>query len=415
MYRIALVPLLLAGIPAAAALDEARIGDRADAAAWRQYLARSAELAARDREALDAEVTSSGATVARRAPDGGDFRPSAGDRDRLADAEAGRLADAVISFQTPSGGWSKHLGYSKGPRQPGMQWTSQSEPGRPPHYQATFDNGATVREIEFLAAVHAATGRDDCRAAVLRGLDFILDAQYPNGGWPQVYPLEGGYHDAITFNDNAMTNVLVLVGRAASREGDFAVVDEARGARLAAAFDRGVACMVAAQVVLDGRRTVWCAQHDPLTLEPVPARAYEPATLSGVESAHLLKFLMGIPQPAAEVVAAIDAGLAWLEAAQIRGLARVKRDGRTVYVADGSSDEVYWARFYDLASGEPLFPGKDGIVYRSFVEMAAANDKLGYDYYSTQPGSVVRTQQKKWRKRLQEAGAASASRPENRP
>src|SRR5688572_32751332 len=45
----------------------------------------------------------------------------------FASDEAKQLADAVLSYQTSTGGWSKHIGYGKGPRQPGMQWTSQNE------------------------------------------------------------------------------------------------------------------------------------------------------------------------------------------------------------------------------------------------------------------------------------------------
>ncbi|MGI9177244.1 MAG: pectate lyase, partial [Pirellulales bacterium] len=375
----------------------------ADAPVWNAYAAQSRERAAADRDALAAEVAAAGLTSAIRAPSGGDFRlPDVDDRQWYAGGEAGQLADAIISFQSPSGGWSKHTGYSKGSRLPGMQWTSQSEPGKPPHYQATFDNAATVREIDFLASVWEATQRDDCRTAVLRGLDFVLDAQYPNGGWPQVYPLEGGYHDNITFNDDAMTNVLELLLATCGKDPRFALIDDARRRRLAEAFDRGVACVIAAQVAVDGRKAVWCAQHDPLTLAPTAARAFEPASLSGVESAHLLKCLMSIPRPSPEVIACIEAGLDWLDRSQVKGIAKTKRDGRTLYVPDTASSEVYWARFYDLTTGEPLFPGKDGIVYRSFEEMAAANSKLGYDYYSTLPGSIVRNGQKKWRKRLEE-------------
>lgn len=404
--RVVLLLVLGVGPALAAEIDASRlaavpVGDRP---AWEAYVERSARLAGRDREALAAEVAAEGLRTAVKAPGGGDFRlPDRDDRDGFATAEAARTADAILSFQTPSGGWSKHIGYAKGRRLPGMQWTSQSEPGRDPHYQATFDNGATVNEISFLKGVWEATGRDDCRAAALRGLDFILDAQFPNGGWPQVFPLEGGYHDNVTFNDNAMTNVLALIQATLAMDQHDAFLDDARRSRLAAALDRGVACVLAAQVEVDGRKTVWCAQHDPLTLAPTAARAFEPASLSGVESAHLLKFLMGLPSPSPDVIACIEAGLAWLEAAQVKGLARVKRGGRMVYEPDGASTDVYWARFYDLATGRPMFPGKDGVVYASFAEMAAANDKLGYDYYSTQPGSIVRTQQKKWRKRLQEA------------
>ena len=407
MVRLAAVALLLlAGRLMAAEVDAARLDALPAEVAlpWRQYLERSARLAAKDAAALEAELAAAGLAEATKAPSGGSFSlPDEADRTWYAGDEAARLADAIVSFQTPSGGWSKHTGYAKGPRRPGMQWTSQSDPGKRPHYQATFDNSATVHEIEFLAAVWEATHRADCRDAALHGLDFILDAQFPNGGWPQGYPLEGGYHDNITFNDNAMTNVLALLQAATGQDERYAFVDGERKGRLAAAFDRGVACVLAAQVVVDGRKAVWCAQHDPLTLEPTPARAFEPASLSGVESAHLVKFLMGIPKPSPQVIAGIEAGLVWLENAQVKGVAKVKRDGRTIYVVDASSADVYWARFYDLTTGKPLFPGKNGIVYGSFAEMAAANDKLGYDYYSTLPGSIVRNGQKKWRKRLQEA------------
>jgi PelA/Pel-15E family pectate lyase len=372
--------------------------------AWREYLDRSRTRAAADHDALQAEIAAAGMTEPLKAPSGGDFRPpKTDDRTWYSGDEASRLADAIVSFQTPSGGWSKHTGYAKGPRRLGMQWTSQNDPGKPPHYQATFDNAATVREIEFLATIWEATKRDDCRDAALRGLDFILDSQYPNGGWPQVYPLEGGYHDSITFNDDAMTNVLELLQAAIGDDSKYAFIDDVRRRRLTQSFGRGVACVVAAQVPVNGRATVWCAQHDPLTLEPTQARAFEPASLSGVESAHLIEFLMRIPNPSPDVIASIEAGLVWLDAVRVEGLAKVKENGRTIYVADESSADVYWARFYDLATGRPMFPGKDGIVYQSFEEMAAANKKLGYDYYSTQPGSIVRNGQKKWRKRLQEA------------
>ena len=150
----------------------------------------------------------------------------------------------------------------------------------------------------------------------------------------------------------------------------------------------------------EGRPAGWCAQYDPLTLEPAQGRAYEPASLAGVESSHLLRFLMSLPDPSADVIACIEAGLAWLDKAKVTGLARVKQDGRTIYVTQDGSTEVYWARFYDLTTGGPIYPGKDGVVYRSYLELVAANDKLGYDYLSSRPGSILKNGQKRWRKRL---------------
>lgn len=394
----------------AAELSPGRLSglDGAAARPWREYLDRSTDLAAHDAAALQAEVAAAGGRPARKPRSAGDFSlpkdPAPG---WYAGDEAGRLADAIVSFQTPSGGWSKHLDFTAGPRQPGTQWTSQSDPGKRPHYLATFDNGATVTEIEFLARVWEATGRDDCQEAVRRGLAFVLDAQFPNGGWPQVYPLEGGYHDNITFNDGATDRIMHLLQAIRAGEPRFACVPTPLRERLAAAFDRGVECILRCQVEIDGRKTAWCAQHDPLTLEPAHARAYEPASLSGIESGGILRFLMSIPRPSADVVSGIEAGLAWLEAAKIEGLARVKQGDRTLYVADDASTETFWARFYDLRTGRPVFPGRDGVTYDTFADLAAANHKLGYDYLSTRPGSIVGKDQKKWRKRLAEAGVAA--------
>ena len=99
------------------------------------------------------------------------------------------------------------------------------------------------------------------------------------------------------------------------------------------------------QVLQNGRRTVWCAQHDPLTLAPAAARLKEPPSLSGGESGDLLLFLMRLPEPPPEIIAAIEHGLAWFEGARLTGLRAVQRDGRSFYASDPAATEPYWARF----------------------------------------------------------------------
>lgn len=401
--RFLLLVLVLAG---SAAVAEPVTPERIEAlpaaerAAWQDYLERSRAGARADAEALDAEVAANGMAAALQAPSGGDFKLSAKAGDAwFAGEEAQRLAEVVLSYQTPSGGWSKHTGYAKGPRRPGMQWTSQNKPGQRPHYVATFDNRSTTEQLYLLAYVAHATGREDCRNGFLKGLDFVLAAQYPNGGWPQGYPLEGGYHDHITFNDDAMTRVLGLLRAVGSGEPYYALVDEARRERAAAALEAGVRCVLGLQVEQAGKKTVWCAQYDPLTREPSGARAFEPATLSGAESARLLEFLMGLDRPSAEVVAAIESGLAWFESHKVTDIRKTERDGRTTYEVDPASTEVYWARFYDLETGKPVFPGRDGVMHATYEAMAAGN-AVGYDYYTTIPSGVLNSVQKKWRKKL---------------
>jgi PelA/Pel-15E family pectate lyase len=371
-----------------------------DRPAWQAYLKRSQANALADQAAIQAEVAASKMTNAVQAPSGGDFKlPAKMDDAYYAGDAAKHLADTVLSYQTPTGGWSKHNGYSKGPRQRGMQWTSQNEPNKPPHYVATFDNRSTTEEMYFLAAVWHATKREDCKGGFIKGLDFICAAQFPNGGWPQVYPLEGGYHDDITFNDDAMTRILELLHAVTSNEPYYSFLNDAQRQKAAEALAAGIRCVLKTQVAQNGKKTVWCAQHDSLTLRPAAARKMEPATLSGSESAHLLGFLMTITNPSPEIVASIESGLAWFDQAKITGLARTNRDGKTAYELTANSTQVYWARFYDLTNSTPVFPGRDGILYASFNAMAEHN-QLGYDYYSTQPGSIVNNGQKKWRKML---------------
>jgi PelA/Pel-15E family pectate lyase len=251
----------------------------------------------------------------------------------------------------------------------------------------------------LLASVWAATKREDCKIGFIKGLNFVFAAQYPNGGWPQVYPLEGGYHDDITFNDDAMTRVLELLQGIVDRKPIFACLDESQRKRASNALDAGFRCVLATQVELNGKKAVWCAQYDPLTLKPSSARQMEPATLSGLESARLLKFLMTLSNPSPELRNSIQSGLAWLENAKITGLAKTKHNGKTGYEPNPASTEVYWARFYSLTTGKPVFPGRDGIIYDNFSEMAASN-RVGYDFLTTLPGSIINNGQKKWQKML---------------
>lgn len=384
-WLVALVGLAGA-LATAAPLERDELGSvpAAERGAWQEYLDRSGELARVDLAALAAELESGDLEDAIPAPDGGDFKISKDPGDPwFAGEEAGALADIVLSYQTPAGGWSKKTGYSKGARQPGMQWSSQYDPGSSPHYLGTFDNRSTTEQLQFLASVAQATGRDDCREAVLRGIDYVLAAQFPNGGWPQVFPLEGDYHDNITFNDDAMTHVLNLLRELVSDDPRFAFVPEDKRAAAAAALRRGVDCAIRLQVRQDGGPAGWCAQYDPLTLAPAEARGMEPVALGSVESSNLLKLLMKLEDPRPELVAAIEGGLDWLE--------------RSILPSDDGKPR--WARFYDLADNRPMFPGRDGVIYESFEEMAKHNE-LGYDYFSSRPSSALGSSQAKWRKML---------------
>jgi PelA/Pel-15E family pectate lyase len=379
-----LVAALAAAAAAAAPAEELLAPERlarlpaAERAAWERYLEASRRRLGTDRAALEAERAELKASGGPRAPEG---RSLALRESMTAEwfrgAEARRLADAVVSFQTPSGGWSKNIDMAAGPRRKGQGYTTTEGW----HFVGTFDNNATTEHLRFLGRALEAHGDAAHRRALEAGLEYVLEAQYPNGCWPQVYPLEGGYHDAATYNDDAMVRILRLLQEVDERGGwvPGAVREKAR-----AALARGLECVLASQVVVEGRPTVWCAQHHPLTLAPVGARGYEHPSLSGQESAGILEFLMALPAPGARVVAAVRGGVGWLRAHAIQGFAY--EDCKLV-PRPGAGP--VWARFYELGTSRPIFSDRDGVV-RYRLEEVGEERRRGYAWYSTRPAAALR-------------------------
>ncbi len=186
----------------------------------------------------------------------------------LAGDTARGIAENLLLYQYPSGGWPKNIDMAAS-----LTPAQRAELEERAHDDATIDNGATTTQIRFLAHIGSVTGEARYRTAAERGLDYLLAAQYPNGGWPQYFPLRKGYYTHITFNDDAMVEVLEVLRDAETGKAPFAWLDEARRAKARAAVDRGIACILRCQVVQDGKLTAWAAQHDEVTLAPAWARS----------------------------------------------------------------------------------------------------------------------------------------------
>jgi PelA/Pel-15E family pectate lyase len=372
--------------------------------AWKSYLDRSARPRRADRAALEAEVKAAGLTGPLTPPSGFSARGMPLDRapEWYAGAEARRVADIVVSFQTLAGGWSKNLNLTAHPRRQGEHFAGDNlsrylapgdfdTPQDPKwNYVGTLDNDATNTELQFLARVVAAldpAGAAPYRAAFLRGVDYLLAAQFPNGGWPQVWPLEGGYHDAITFNDGAVVETLRLLDGAAGGRGIFAFVPAGVRKQAAAAVARGVECILRTQIVESGGRAVWAQQHDALTLAPVAGRNYEPAALSSAESADVAIFLMELPNPGPRVVAAVEAAIAWFRKTAIHGEAYLRgpEGGR---LAPAVNAPPLWARFYRIGSDRPIFGDRDKSIHDA-VEETSPERRRGYNWYGPRPQAAL--------------------------
>jgi PelA/Pel-15E family pectate lyase len=311
------------------------------------------------------------------------------------------VAENMLLLQTPSGGWSKHYHGKKVDYDRSYAADERAAlraPGR--RDDATIDNKATTREIAYLAAAHAKTGNPAYLDGARRGVEYLLRAQYANGGWPQFYPDHSSYRHQVTLNDDAMVHAITVLQDVADGRGDLAVLTPEYGARAAAAVRRGIDSLLALQVVIDGKPTIWAAQYEETTLQPAKARAYELPSLAVAESVGVLRLLMRQPQPDARIVAAVESAARWLEAHRLHDLALERIDapseetGRDVLVAARPGASL-WARFYDLERQQPLFVDRDS---KPVPFVGLPNERrTGYAWYGTWPEKLLAQELPRWR------------------
>ena len=368
---------------------------------WKDYLARSDQQMRTDQAFLQVELRQHKLKKTVIPPSGRSASSLPLDKpaDWYGGGEALRIADIVVSFQTPAGGWSKNLDMSLHPRAPGETFAPDNRSRAlaaadfdTPHrtnwnYVGTFDNDATMTELRYLAKVITVIESDrsgSYRQAFLRGIGYIVAAQYPNGGWPQVWPLEGGYHDMITYNDDASVNLLGLLREVSRGTNEFAFAPVSLRAMAGSSVRRGVDCLLATQIVVGGHRTVWCQQHDPLTLQPASGRNYEMPSQVSSESAEIVLFLMRLPNPSPQVVAAVHAAVAWFEKTKISGktFQRAGDDGRRLVSAPGSGP--LWARYYEISTDRPIFGDRDKTIHDKLEEISQER-RRGYAWYRDSP------------------------------
>ena len=389
--------------PPAQSLTTARIAalPTAQQSAWNSYLSRSDRQLRAGQIFLQNELRTHGLKESTLPPSGRSTSsmPLGKPASWYGETNGQRIADIIISFQTPAGGWSKNLNMSQHLRAPGegfapdniSRYEGVTDFDKPHNihwnYVGTFDNDATVTELRYLAKVIAAVGPKQgvsYRAAFLRGIGYILAAQYPNGGWPQVWPLQGGYHDEITYNDDAMINILSLLRDVSGATNEFAFVPASTRAHAAASVKRGIACVLATQIVVDGLRTVWCQQHDPLTLLPASARNYEMPSEVSSESARIMMFLMQQPNPSPQVVTAVRAAAAWFEKTKIPDVAFQRADDGERRLVPSPGDGPLWARYYQIGTDRPIFGDRDKTIHDNLNEISRER-RSGYAWYRGDP------------------------------
>ncbi|MEM9965792.1 MAG: pectate lyase [Asticcacaulis sp.] len=372
-------------------------------AAWEVYLRRSQQQEQFDRATLAAELPA-GQAAPPPPVAGSPKMPLNRESAWYATPEARAIADTIVSFQTPTGGWSKNQDRTGPARLPGQRYANNAETmevgkgsfDEPRDRYWTFvgsmDNGATTTEMRFLGRVQAhlpGPEGDKYRQSIAKGVDYLLLAQYPNGGWPQNYPLEGGFHDGVTFNDNVVAEAAMILSDVAEGHADFAFIADDVRQKARQASERAVTVILKSQVIVDGKKTVWPQQVDALTLQPISARNYEMRSLASAESTDVLLYLMRFPDPSPEIRAAVHAGVAWLKSKAIYDVAFTKvsdDEGRKLIAQPGAGP--LWSRNYDLKTGLPIFGDWSKNIHDDVNEISKGR-RNGYSWYNTHPQKAL--------------------------
>lgn len=318
------------------------------------------------------------------------------DQPRYAESDYSKIADNIIRFQRDNGGWPKNYDMRAILTPEQINKVIQIKG----ILHTTFDNATTYTHTYYLAQVYTLTKKEIYKEACLKGIDFILQAQYPNGGWPQYFPLEKGYSRHITFNDGAYMGIMNLLKKIISNDQNFIFINDEIKAKVASAYQKGIDCILNMQITDQGKRTAWCQQHDEVTLLPAWARAFEPPSICNGESAEIVLFLMNIDNPDEKIIQSVASAVKWFADSQIFNTRvetfdapqfeskymTVTKDSRVV---TDSAAPAIWTRYYELETGRPLFCDRDSKYLFNMAEVSRER-RVGYSWYTYEPKKVLK-------------------------
>jgi PelA/Pel-15E family pectate lyase len=302
-------------------------------------------------------------------------------------------ARALMKAQHPAGGWNYIYDFAGEASLKDWYATVGANGWRLEEFQhyygnATFDDAGTSEASQLMLRMHLEKKSDEFRPALEKALAFVLDSQYPVGGWPQRFPFAeaAGLHGMadytrhITFNDDvAGENIKFLIMLSQSM-GDKRVMDPIK---------RAMDCFKATQQAKP--QAAWGLQHTVADLKPAAARSYEPLAFVTHTSANNIAQLMNFYELTGDrsYLARVGEALDWLDSVKLpAGIANDRRTHPT---------------FIEVGTNKPLYVHRRGsnVVNGAYY----VTDQLEGSIIHYSPTRVVRTDQ--LRARLAELEATS--------
>ena len=321
------------------------------------------------------------------------------------ESEITMIADNILLFQRNNGGWPKN--YDMQAILTNAQLDSVVRSKNILH--TTFDNSTTYTHIDYLAQVYTISKIEKYKEACLKGINFILSAQFQNGGWPQYFPLEDNYSRRITFNDDAYIGIMQTLKKIINNNPDYSFVSNDFRSKVKLAYEKGLECILKLQIINKSNRTAWCQQHNEVDLSPAWARAFEPPSICNGESSQIVLFLMSIDQPNRKIIESVQSAVHWFKDSKIyyTKIKTVpappeKSQWKTTFydrvVVTDSMAPPIWTRYYELGTEKPLFCDRNSKYLYSLAEVSRER-RSGYGWYTYAPQEVLDKYpdwQKKW-------------------
>lgn len=315
------------------------------------------------------------------------------------------VANNVLLYQKNNGGWAKNydiMAILSSEQKDSLVKAKNT-------INTTFDNRTTYSHVALLCKVYYTIKDERYKVAALNGLDFILQSQYENGGWPQYYPLQNNYSRYITFNDDAMAGIMQLLKEINDDKKQFAFIDDERKVKLKTAFAKGLNCILKMQINDKGKPTVWCQQHNEINLQPAWARKFEPPCITNGESCKIVGLLMSIKKPSKEIIDAVENAVAWFNESKIlyTRVKTVKAEKMVSQYTTSYTDKVVevdstappiWTRYYELKTHRPVFCNRDSKVVYTLAEVDRER-RDGYAWYTFGPQKAL-NKYKEWKEKL---------------
>lgn len=289
---------------------------------------------------------------------------------------ASKAADALIRVQHESGGWN-YVADLAGEESLRKWYDTIGRNGwrleEFQHYygNATFDDRATTATAQFILRLYLVKREAKYRASLDLAIQFVMDSQYPSGGWPQRFPPMGGfskqgnpdYTSFITFNDDvAVANLDFLIEC-------HQVLGEEH--LLLEPIHRAMNSFVSTQQRWP--QAGWAMQYTP-ELEPAGARTYEPRALSSGTTVQNIGQLIRFYHLSGDTnfLARIPEAFEWLDSVK--------------FAPDTEGIRGTHPTFVEIGSNRPLFVHRRGSNVRNgryYADQDPRNTTAHYSSFRT--------------------------------